>query len=50
MNDYAIPYQRKSKRDMERKRKNRVYKRGGTFRGIKLKKNESNSEDEAKKI
>ncbi len=37
MFDYGIPEQRKSKRDMKRKRKFRVYKKGGKFRSIKLK-------------
>jgi len=38
--DYVVPYQRKSKRDMLRKRKNRVYKRGGAFRTINFKPHE----------
>jgi len=42
--DYGMPYQRKSKRGMLRKRKQRVYKRGGTFRGVVFKPNESESE------
>lgn len=41
MNDYAVPYQRRSKNDLKRKRKMRVYKRGGTFRGIQFKKDDS---------
>jgi len=32
MNDYAIPQQRKSKKQMFLKRKFRVYKRGGVQR------------------
>ena len=35
--DYAVPYQRKSKRDMKRKRRFRVYKRGGSLRGMNIK-------------
>ena len=32
------PHQRKSKNDMKRKRKYRVYKKGGQFRTIKIEK------------
>jgi hypothetical protein len=32
MNDYAIPYDRKSKKQQKLKRKFRVYKRGGAQR------------------
>lgn len=32
------PQQRKSKRDMQRKRANRVYKHGGKLRTIKIEK------------
>lgn len=38
--DYAIPTQRKTKRDKKAKRRYRVYKRGGKFRTIKLDKRE----------
>jgi len=31
--DYGDSHQRKSKKDKWRKRKNRVYKRGGKYRG-----------------
>ena len=41
--DYAIPHQRKTKRDKKAKRKHRVYKRGGKFRTIKLKPQEEKS-------
>lgn len=38
MSDYDVfPEQRRSKRDLKRKRKLRVYKRGGQFRTVKLK-------------
>lgn len=35
--DYAMPYQRKTKRDKKAKRRYRVYKRGGKYRTVKLK-------------
>jgi hypothetical protein len=34
--DYCMPSQRKSKKQMRLKRKFRVYKKGGQFRTIKL--------------
>ena len=50
MNEYGIPYQRKSKKDMKRKRRNRVYKRGGTFRAMNIKKSgDESSGDEEKR-
>jgi len=36
--DYCMPSQRKSKRQMGLKRKYRVYKKGGQFRTIKFEK------------
>jgi len=36
MAEYAFQQQRKSKRDMKRKRRIRVYKKGGPRRTIKL--------------
>ena len=44
--DYSTPYQRKSKRDMLRKRKQRVYKRGGTFRGVVVRPKDSGEQDQ----
>ncbi len=34
----VYPQQRRSKRDMEKKRKYRVYKKGGQFRAIDIEK------------
>ncbi len=34
--DYAVPQQRKSKKDKWRKRRDRVYKRGGKYRGTDI--------------
>jgi len=34
--DDVFPQQRRSKKDLKRKRKFRVYKRGGQFRSMKL--------------
>jgi len=34
--DYGVPEKRKSKRDMKKKRKYRVYKKGGPQRGKKI--------------
>ncbi len=34
--DYGIPEQRRSKKDLRKKRKLRVYKKGGTFRSVNL--------------
>lgn len=34
--DYGIPEQRKSKKHLRKKRKFRVYKKGGTFRSVNL--------------
>ena len=34
---YACPEKRKTKKDLRRKRRYRVYKRGGKFRGTKIK-------------
>lgn len=49
MSDYAVPYQRRSKKDLKRKRKMRVYKRGGTFRGMQFKRDDSeNSQSQNK--
>ncbi len=45
MNDYAVPHQRRSKKDLRKKRRQRVYKRGGTFRGMNLKKKGENEEN-----
>ncbi len=36
--EYATPEQRKSKKQLKKKRKQRVYKRGGKFRTVKLEK------------
>lgn len=36
MSDYAFPEQRKSKKHLKKKRKHRVYKKGGKFRTINL--------------
>lgn len=36
-NDYAVPSQRKSKKEKKLKRKFRVYKRGGKFRTKEVK-------------
>lgn len=36
MSDYATPSFRKSKKEKKLKRRNRVYKRGGKYRGIEL--------------
>ena len=49
--DYAIPYQRRTKNDLRKKRKNRVYKRGGAFRGITFtpQSNESEPQQKGKK-
>jgi len=33
MDDYGIPYQRKGKRALRKKRQFRVYKKGGPLRG-----------------
>lgn len=39
MSDYHTPSgKRKSKKDKKMKRRNRIYKRGGKFRSINLKK------------
>ena len=35
--DYAVPGKRKTKKDLQKKRKNRAYKRGGRFRGMDIK-------------
>jgi hypothetical protein len=35
--DYGVPDKRKSKKDLRRKRKQRGYKKGGRFRGTKVK-------------
>jgi len=37
-NDYAVPSQRKSKKEKKLKRRFRVYKRGGKFRTKEVKK------------
>lgn len=37
-NDYAIPSQRKSKKEKKLKRRFRVYKKGGKFRAREVKK------------
>jgi len=37
MSEYEIPQQRKSKKDLKRKRKFRVYKKGGPQRSLNLK-------------
>ena len=37
--DYASPGSRKSKNDKRQKRRDRVYKKGGKYRGIDLTKN-----------
>jgi len=34
--DYANPQQRKSKKDLRKKRRDRIYKRGGKYRSIKI--------------
>lgn len=34
--DYGIPEQRKSKKQLKKKRKFRVYKKGGQFRTVNL--------------
>ncbi len=36
--EYAFPQQRRSKKDLKRKRRFRVYKKKGQFRTIRLKK------------
>lgn len=36
MDDYGIPYQRKSKKELKKKRKFRVYKRGGPLRSVNV--------------
>ena len=34
--DYAVAYNRKSKKQQRKKRRNRVYKSGGKYRGTKV--------------
>ena len=34
---YGYPEKRRTKKDLRRKRRHRVYKRGGKFRGTKVK-------------
>lgn len=34
---YAVPHQRKSKKEKKLKRRHRVYKKGGKFRSTKVK-------------
>jgi len=41
--DYATPGKRKTKNDKRAKRRYRVYKKGGKFRGIDLEKNKEKS-------
>jgi len=36
--DYAVPYNRKSKKRQRKKRRDRVYKRGGKYRGTTVNK------------
>jgi len=38
MGDYAYPEKRKTKKDQKRKKRRGVYKKGGKYRSVKLKK------------
>ena len=42
---YGYPEKRKSKKDLKRKRKQRVYKKGGKFRAMNIKDKKGKSED-----
>ncbi len=46
--DYGKPERRKTKKDLRRKRRTRVYKRGGKFRSIEIEEEEKTEKKKKK--